>query len=345
MAPLAKLAAVAVMIASGVVAAPWDQTARQSTHRVRSVGPQGTKFQTYHPEPVFETYGTDGVDHPLTKRGIKDASSVEAAKAFLESKLGVAANALAHRTGSNSDVAEHEYFHQQLNGLPVANAVANVALKNNKVVSYGASFVKPKSVSSATPTLTKDQAVAKAEAATGAKYNSWPTSLEYFAKDTDHVVLTHVVQVQNDKTGEWYAAYVDAASGEVVNLVSFVADASYHVVPFVKQDITQGYSTQTNPADTTSSPSGWHTGTETAGNNVVSYKGATSATTPQSSATNNYEYVLNTAAAPSTSSNVDAARVNAFYIANSVHDVTVSTLLHMIKLVPHAGDVTVPLWI
>lgn len=29
------------------------------------------------------------------------------------------------------------------NGLPVANAVANVALKNDKVVSFGASFVKP----------------------------------------------------------------------------------------------------------------------------------------------------------------------------------------------------------
>ncbi|KAG8700995.1 hypothetical protein FRC08_004337 [Ceratobasidium sp. 394] len=322
MAPLAKLAAIATMTASGVVAAPWDPVSRHTTHRVRSVGSQGAKFQAYHPEPVFETYGVDGVDHPLTKRGVKDAGSTAAAKAFLESKLGVAADALAHKSGSRSDIAEHEYFHQQLNGLPVANAVANVALKNDKVVSFGASFVKPKSVAPATPKLTKDQAVAKAEAAAGAKYNNWPTSLEYFAKDTDHVVLTHVVQVQNDSTGEWYAAYVDAASGEVVNLVSFVADASYHVVPFVKQDITESYNTVNNPADTTSSPNGWHTGTDTAGNNAVSYKGSTTSTTKQSSATNNYEYVLNTAASPSTSPNVDAARVNAFYVANSIHDVT-----------------------
>ncbi|KAG9074930.1 hypothetical protein FRC06_010373, partial [Ceratobasidium sp. 370] len=322
MAPLSKLATIAMMIASGIVAAPWDPISRHTTHRVRSIGPQGTKFQAYHPEPVFETYGVNGVDHPLAKRGIKDANSAAAAKAFLESKLGVPADALAHRSGSNSDVAEHEYFHQQLNGLPVANAVANVALKNNKVVSFGASFVKPKSVASATPTLTKDQAVAKAETATGAKYNNWPTSLEYFAKDSDHVVLTHVVQVQNDQTGEWYAAYVDAASGEVVNVVSFVADASYHVVPFVKQDTTKGYATVTDPADTVSSPNGWHTGTATAGNNVVSYKSSTTGTTSQSSATNNYEYVLNTAASPSTSPNVDAARVNAFYVGNSIHDVT-----------------------
>ncbi|KAG9089171.1 hypothetical protein FRC07_012388, partial [Ceratobasidium sp. 392] len=187
MAPLAKLAAVAMMIASGVVAAPWDPVSRHTTHGVRSVGPQGATFQSYHPEPVFETYGTEGVDHPLTKRGVKDATSAAAAKAFLESKFGLSADALAHRTGSNSDVAEHEYFHQQLNGLPVANAVANVALKNNKVVSFGASFVKPKSVAPAIPALTKPQAITKAEAATGAKYNNWPTSLEYFAKDSDHV--------------------------------------------------------------------------------------------------------------------------------------------------------------
>lgn len=53
--------------------------------------------------------------------------------------------------------------------------------------------------------------------------------MQYFAKDTDHVVLTHVIQIQNDETGEWYAAYVDATSGEVVNVVSFVADASVSV--------------------------------------------------------------------------------------------------------------------
>lgn len=45
-------------------------------------------------------------------------------------------------------------------------------------------------------------------------------------KDSDHVVLTHIVQVQNEQSGEWYQAFVDASSGEVVNLVSFVADAS-----------------------------------------------------------------------------------------------------------------------
>ncbi|KDN38716.1 hypothetical protein RSAG8_09266, partial [Rhizoctonia solani AG-8 WAC10335] len=308
MAPLAKLSTIALMIVSGAIAAPWDTTSRHMTHRARSVGPQKAQFQSYHPPSTFETFGK-GIDHPLTKRGVEDASSVEAAKAFLESKLGVSADAISYKSSSNSDITEHEYFRQQLNGIPIANAVANVALRNNKVVSYGASFVQPKSIASiAAVTLTKDQAIAKAEAATGSKYNQWPTTLEYFAQDSDHVVLSHVVQVQNDQSGEWYEAFVDASTGEVVNLVSFAADASYRV-------------------DTTSSPNGWHqdgttTTTDTSGNNVITYKGSTSGTSSQSSATNNYDYTFDPAAAPSTDTNVDAARVNAFYVANMIHDVT-----------------------
>ncbi|CAE6404258.1 unnamed protein product [Rhizoctonia solani] len=328
MAPLAKLSTIALMIVSGAIAAPWDTTSRHMTHRKRSVGPQNAQLQSYHPPSTFETFGT-GVDHPLTKRGVKDASSVEAAKAFLESKLGVSADSISHKGGSSSDITEYEYFRQQFNGIPIANAVANVALKNNKVVSYGASFVQPKSVASiaATGTLTKDQAVAKAEAATGAKYNQWPTTTEYFAKDFDNLVLSHVVQVQNDQSGEWYEAYVDASTGEVVNLVSFVSDASYRVVPFTSQDPEDGFQLLTDPHDTTSSPNGWHqdgatTTTSTSGNNVVVFKGSANKTTSQSSATNNYDYTFDPAAAPSADSNVDIARVNAFYVANMIHDVT-----------------------
>jgi hypothetical protein len=49
---------------------------------------------------------------------------------------------------------------------------------------------------------------------------------QYFAKDNDHVVLTHVVQVQDPQTGGWKQAYVDATSGDIVNVADFVAEAS-----------------------------------------------------------------------------------------------------------------------
>ncbi|KAG8762487.1 hypothetical protein FRC12_009015 [Ceratobasidium sp. 428] len=318
-----KLAAIAGLIAQGVVAAPWDRISRHTTHQVRSVGPRGAKFQSYHPEPVYETYGVAGIDHPLTKRGVAGTPE-EAAKAFLEEKLGFAPDSLSCKSSHTSDVVSNEYFRQYINGIPVANGVANVALKDGKVVSYGASFVKPKSIAAVTPKLTKEEAIKKAEDAIGGKYNNWATSLEYFAQDSDHIALAHVVQVQNDQTGEWYEAFVDAHSGGIMNVVSFAADASYRVIPFTSKAPTDGFQTLTDPHDTTSSPNGWHqygttTTTETSGNNVIAYKDSnTTGTTKQSSPTNNYVYNFDPAKAPA--ENKDPAVVNAFYVANMVHD-------------------------
>ncbi|CAE6435336.1 unnamed protein product [Rhizoctonia solani] len=324
MTSIAKLAAVALLIAQGAIAAPWDEAVRQATHRARSVGPNGAQFQSYHPEPVFETYGVDGIVHPLAKRGLPSTNE-EAAKAFLEEKLGIKPDALARKSGHSSDVVSNEYFKQKINNIPVANAVANVALKGERVVSFGASFVKPKTVAAATPKLSKEKAIAKAEAALGGKYNNWPTSLEYFAKDSDHVVLTHVVQVQNDENHEWYAAFVDANSGEVVNVVSFVAEASYRVVPFTSQSPKDGFQIVTDPHDTISSPNGWHrygttTTTSTSGNNVLAFRSSYFGTTltSQSSPTNNYHYTFNPAF--SSYANPDPATVNAFYVGNMMHD-------------------------
>ncbi|KAH7312772.1 hypothetical protein B0J17DRAFT_634198 [Rhizoctonia solani] len=315
MTPLAKLAAVVLMA---------EPRSRHGTHGSLEVEPRKVQLQSYHPPSTFETYG-DGIDHPLTKRGVVDADSAGVAKAFLESKLGISADAISHRSGSSSDVAQHEYFRQQFgmqNGIPFANAVANVAVKNNKVASYGAGFVKP---------MTKEEAIVEAEAATDTKYNNWPIALEYFAKDSDHLVLAHVTQVESEDTGERYESYVDASNGDIVNMISFVHQASYRVVPFTSQDPDDCFAVVTNPQDTVASPDSWHqygstttttTTTTTSGNNAIAYKDSTSATTLQSSASNNYNYVFSPSVALATSPNVNTARVNSFYVANTIHNLT-----------------------
>lgn len=49
------------------------------------------------------------------------------------------------------------------------------------------------------------------------------TGLEFFAKDDDSVVLTHVVQVETDHLLE---AFVDAESGDIVAVNDFTADSA-----------------------------------------------------------------------------------------------------------------------
>ncbi|KAG8700996.1 hypothetical protein FRC08_004338 [Ceratobasidium sp. 394] len=312
-----------VLIAQGVTGAPWDPIVRHTTHNTHILGSRGTRFQFYHPEPIFETYGVAGVDHPLVKRGVVGTPE-DAAKAFLEEKLGVTPNSLSRKSGHGSDVVLHEYFIQQMNGTPIANAVANVVLKGEKVVSFGASFVKPKSVAEPIPKLTKNGAVVAAESTTGSKYNGWPISLEYFAKDSDHLVLVYIVQVQNKETGEWHEVFVDAKEGQVVNVISFVADAKYRVIPLTLQDPTDGFRTVSDPHDRISSPNGWHqysstTTNLTSGNNVVAYKTSPSnGTTFETSSPNNYEYAF--ASNSLADATKDVSTVNAFYLGNMMHD-------------------------
>ena len=56
------------------------------------------------------------------------------------------------------------------------------------------------------------------------------------------------------------------------------------------------------------------------GNKVVSYKGSSASTTSQTLTGLNFQYTYSTSQSPSIANNVDAARVNAFYLINTVHD-------------------------
>ena len=74
-----------------------------------------------------------------------------------------------------------------------------------------------------------EDAITKAEALLDGKFNEWPASLEFVAQEDGTLALTHVVQIQNDETGAWFEAFVDAHSGDVIHLTDFVAKASVRI--------------------------------------------------------------------------------------------------------------------
>ncbi|KDN38736.1 hypothetical protein RSAG8_09286, partial [Rhizoctonia solani AG-8 WAC10335] len=175
--------------------------------------------------------------------------------------------------------------------------------------------------------------------AIGGKWNQSPIKLGYTAGDDGSCYLTHAVQVQGIKDSSWKEFYIDAHNGKVRNVIDFVAEYSYRVVPLNFQDPTQKYETVHEPTDYSVSQSGWHNvggkdTTETSGNNVIVYKRCHSDpnppnidkpecvnTTAQSGPNNNYEYPYNPDKEPTNDQNVNAARVNAFYIVNVMHDI------------------------
>jgi hypothetical protein len=73
-----------------------------------------------------------------------DPSLEDSAKAFVQSKLGVKANAMKYYSGSSGKTVKNTYLTQMYDGVHFANAVANVAFnRDGKVVAFGSSFVKP----------------------------------------------------------------------------------------------------------------------------------------------------------------------------------------------------------
>ncbi|KAH8828201.1 Fungalysin metallopeptidase-domain-containing protein [Flagelloscypha sp. PMI_526] len=312
----------AIAFASTSFAAPWPSSSKLSSRRSHVLG-RGLQLEAYHPESTLETYG-EGVAHPLMKRAAEDLK--DAATSFVAEKLGISQDDVQFNKGAEADVSKVAFVKQTANGIPFANAVANVAFSHDdKVTSFGSSFVTPKNIASSTPSVALKDAISTAEKQLEGTYNQWPATVEYVVKADGSAALAHVVQIQNDATDLWVEAFVDAHSGEVLQVTDFVAQASYRVLPITKEVLTEGFETLTDPQDTTSSPFGWHsTGTTntttTAGNNVITYISTTSGTSSQSSTGLNFVYTQDPSSAPTTSANKDAARVNAFYIVNTIHD-------------------------
>ncbi|KAF7359719.1 Extracellular metalloproteinase mep [Mycena venus] len=278
--------------------------------------------QTFFPGNSFQTF-EGGLDHPLSGR---DGSLADAASAFVQTQLQVDSSTMKYKSGYSSDIAQHAYIKQQHENIPFANAVANVAFKDGKVVSFGYSFVKPSSLASSSPTVSVDAAISAAEAALDGKHNNIPTTLEYLVNADNTASLVYVVQVQNPAQDTWYEAFVDAHSGKFISAIDFVSNAAYRVLPIFKQDLTEGFELLVNPQDPVSSPLGWHndgitTSNDTSGNNAMVYLDQnTTDTTPQS-APGIFNYTQDPTLSPGAGMNSDAARTNVFYIINTVHDV------------------------
>ncbi|KAI0747225.1 Fungalysin metallopeptidase-domain-containing protein [Daedaleopsis nitida] len=303
-----------ILWTSIATALPYPVTSKYATHSTRKIHADFS-LKTYHPASSYETFG-DGIDHPLSKRA--DAMIEDSAIAFIQAHAGVDSDAVHFRSKFIGESSSVVYFKQKVNGLPVANAVANVAFnKENKVASFGSSFVKPRETAVPTPSVSIKDAIATAQRQLNGEYNAgkFPEpQLEYVAKDDDSLVLTHSFQ-----------AFVDAHSGELVSVVDFVAKASYLAIPIDRQSPLDGFETIIDPQDPVASPNGWHNDgiqstLTTAGNNVIAYKDLSIFVTSQSSPDLVFDYPFDLTTAPNTSANADAVRVNAFYVGNMMHD-------------------------
>ncbi|KAG8826207.1 hypothetical protein FRC18_010116 [Serendipita sp. 400] len=326
MAIFSKLALVAASVA-GVIAAPWDRSSRFSTHRSRQIA-RDLHVESYHPPSVYKTFQGSGFAPPV-KRSVT-ASITDSATSFLAQELNMGADGFQIRATAATDMGTHVWAQRVVNGIPVANAVANVGFNTaDNVVAFGANFQGSDvsiQAASSTPTLTKEAAITAAEQKLGGTHTSREPTLEYYTKQDGSLALTWVVQVQTPAGDHWYEAFVDASNtnGDLVATNDFVHGATYKAVDPQFQDVSQSgaYKSFTDPEDKVASPQGWHkSGTaDTSGNNAISYKGKETATSKQSGS-GQFDYSYDTSVSATSGKNVDAARVNTFFLSNKIHDI------------------------
>ncbi|KAJ7697318.1 hypothetical protein B0H14DRAFT_3655942 [Mycena olivaceomarginata] len=316
----------AIVCASSGLAAPWPASLKHATNRLRI------------------TFG-EGIEHPLRKRA--EASIEDRALAFIQAHLDVPADAVSFKCGCAGEVSDHVFVWQAIDGIPVANALTNVAFnKDDKVVVFGSSFVPTTNVASSTPIVSLEDTIASAEQTIDGTFNEHPPTLQFLALEVLSVRLTHIMQIQNSETNAWLEAFVDAHTGDVLSLTDFVTKAMRCLFNAMPAELigapTAGTPTAPPPPRSPIRkfvmftflilcaqdhglripspdilPILFLIGFVCSGNNTISFKGAQTATTAQSAAGLVFNYPQSATTAPTTTANINAARVNAFYMVNS----------------------------
>ncbi|KZV97396.1 putative extracellular elastinolytic metallo proteinase precursor [Exidia glandulosa HHB12029] len=298
-----------------------------STHTVRSL-PNGVTVKAYHPKSTYELFPR-GTEHPLSKRGV-DAHWKDAGLAYLGERLGN--DTVYFKSGFTGKTASHVYAKQQVNGIPVANMVAHTSLnKDGKVIAFSSNFATKSSfasqkVADPNPSVSSDDAATKAIKFLQAHHVGQPPALKYLALENGDLALTHVVRLTLDGNGHLVDAFVNAHTKDVEAINDYTVNLALQVIPLERQDPSQGVETIQDPADTNASPDGWTSRADfggethmTYGNNVVTYEEPNY--TSGQSGDGEFIFQIDDSQDPTEGSNLDAARANAFYLVNRMHDI------------------------
>jgi len=270
-----------------------------------------------------------------------------------------------YRTQHNG--VSHVYFQQLSQGIEVANGIINVnVMADGHVLSVGNRFVGNLAgkINTRRPTLNAESAIRAAASqlglevsgalfetaapkgpaqaarfsAAGLSLDDIPVKLAFYELESGEVRLTWETNIRQVDQQHWWNLWVDAATGELLARVDWMANADYEVFAQPKESPLDGPRTvETDPADSNASPYGWHDTngaagaefTDTRGNNVCAQtdrnannSACGTETQPDGGPSLNFTGALvplDLAQSPIDYQN--AAVANLFYFNNVMHDV------------------------
>jgi extracellular elastinolytic metalloproteinase len=314
----------AITLALATHAAPT-----RNVHQLELVKRGDMEVPFFFPQSEYETFkitpGNSFVE--LSPQDIEKMGRDEVSK-----KTGVADDELQLKQSyEDASGVTHLYFSRLVNGTPVDNEVAAVHIKEGQIVAQSASFKASNSfvdnVSEAKVVVSLEEAVKVASKQLGAPRDDFPASNVYVKIPSGQLVYAHQFQLRDDAQSKWYQVAVDAANGQVLQVVDYYQSFSYRAVRFPNGNPTQGFDLVIDPDQPKASPKRWHeTATEqfrdTRGNNVDSRIGDYRPVGEGEDGFLKFTHNWDRTQGPESEENRKASVINNFYVSNMVHDIT-----------------------
>ncbi|KAH6561079.1 hypothetical protein BASA60_011590 [Batrachochytrium salamandrivorans] len=230
--------------------------------------------------------------------------------------------------------------------LPIGNLHAAAHIKNGQVFFYSTTLivddqvltkrsptisestvkissedaVKSPTIPESTVEISSEDAVKAAVDCLGVPfYPDIAPVMESYETDNGNIFVW-VFQLRDNLITQWLEVKVDANTGVIVSKEDVKRDFTYTVIKLPNESPYDGFSTIVNPENLKSSPSGWTKGYRLTGNNV--WASAEEGTPFETATEGMFDMDFDPTLPPQTPSNVVAGVINAFYVANTFHDIT-----------------------
>ncbi|KAH9252405.1 hypothetical protein BASA81_009691 [Batrachochytrium salamandrivorans] len=253
---------------------------------------------------------------------------VEIGLKYILQKLGLRSNEfMVMKNFTDHSGSTHMYGVPLHEGVPIENLRGAAHIKNDRVFFYSATtIVDDWRLKKRSPTTSKSKTVKSSKEAVNAAveclgvpfyHDIAPVMGSYWTKN-GHIPVWKF-QLRDNPMTRWLQVKVNANTGGIVSMENFKMGFTYTALELPNKSPEDGFSKIIDPENIQSSPKGWTEGYKLAGNNALASieGGRPFETTAKGIFGGGFDPI----SPPQTPNNMMAGAANAFYVANTFHDV------------------------
>ncbi|KAH9245020.1 hypothetical protein BASA81_017531 [Batrachochytrium salamandrivorans] len=258
-----------------------------------------------------------------------DQDPVDIGLSYILQQLNLQPDEFKRRTSfTDSFGVTHLYGIPLHEELPIGNLHAAAHVKNGQVFFYSATTIaddhaltkRSLPIPESTVKISSEDAVGAAVDCLKVPFypDIVPVMESYWMSDGN--IFVWKLQLRDNPITRWLEVRVDANTGVIVSKESFKRGFTYTVVKLPNESPRNGFSTVVNPENLQSSPNGWTEGYKLTGNNA--WAGLEGGLRFETTTMGIFNMEFDPTLPPQTPTNIVASAINAFYVANTFHDIT-----------------------